>query len=186
MMSTYTLYLPKTIAALIFTTAASFCAEMEKANDHVNAPITLNSPVTFRISYFCPKMITEVDTKDGTMHIHHKDVSSLSVIFPNGKILNTKPTSWSTSGGRYTLYDQGKAVNQISLNPQELNATNNPYYLIINIMTGYVDQGKPDSWEPIQLTLNKAMITPQLQAIRITHSDEKVDKDMRIQYFETK
>lgn len=164
-MSIYTVSLPKTCAALLFTSAISFCGAMEKATDD------LNTPVTARISYFCPQMT-----------VPHKDVSFLSVQFPNGSKIQTKESNWSNNGGRHTLSYNGQEIQTVTLNPQNMTS---PYTLIVNIMTGYMNQGKLESWEPIHLTLNKEMITPNLEAIRITHSPKSV-RDMRIQYNYTK
>lgn len=165
MMSTYTLYLPKTIAALIFTTAASFCAEMEKRSNN-----ELNVPIVARISYFCPKMT-----------VPHKDVSFLSIQFPNGERIETKGSNWSNNGGRHTFSYNGQKIDTITLDSQEFAPTSPPYVLTVNIMTGYIDEGRLESWNPIYLTLNKDLITPDLEAIRITHSPNSIT-DMRIQY----
>lgn len=164
-MSTYTLYLPKTIAALIFTTAASFCTAMEERSNN-----GLNVPVVARISYFCPQMT-----------VPHKDISFLSVQFPNGERIETKGSTWSNNGGRHTFSYNGQEIDTISLYPEAFAPTSPPYVLTVNIMTGYIDEGRLESWDPIYLTLNKDLITPNLEAIRINHTSKSIT-DMKIQY----
>lgn len=122
--------------------------------------------VTPRISYFCPKM--EVEEK----------IINILMTLPNNTIVETKGWEDNHEGGfrhtLYTLHSDDEEITHLSLN------CNQSYRISVYLVVQYLvrnDNGSiHDHLDPIRLTLEQKNIRPDLEAIRITHSPESIEK----------
>lgn len=129
----------------------------------------LNDPVSFKISYVCPKM-KEMPYGYG--------VSSIVVRLPNNQILTTGPWTPSNNPGgtRYFLRAGDSYVSDFTLSKEDC-----PFQMEVYLMTGYIDENKLETSEAIPVCIKKEDLTQQLQAVRITHGSDNV-KNMHLTF----